>query len=137
MNPARKKRIILISLMVAGVGIAVGFALNAFNQNLMFFYSPSEVLAGEAPKDHPFRIGGLVTTGSVERLPNGLTTRFDVTDNQGTVTVVYTGILPDLFREGQGIVAHGRLNDTGCQPVQVPARKVVKFKGGKGLRTPA
>ncbi len=113
MNPARKKRIILISLMVAGVGIAVGFALNAFNQNLMFFYSPSEVLAGEAPKDHPFRIGGLVTTGSVERLPNGLTTRFDVTDNQGTVTVVYTGILPDLFREGQGIVAHGKLSDTG------------------------
>ena len=113
MNPARKKRIFLIGLMVTGIGIAVGFALNAFNQNLMFFYSPSEVLAGEAPKDHPFRIGGLVTTGSVERLPNGLTTRFDVTDNQGTVTVVYTGILPDLFREGQGIVAHGKLNDTG------------------------
>ena len=114
MNPVRKKRIILIGLMVAGVGIAVGFALNAFNQNLMFFYSPTEVLAGEAPKDHPFRLGGLVTAGSVERLPNGLTTRFDVTDNEQTVTVVYTGILPDLFREGQGIVAHGKLDDSGA-----------------------
>jgi len=114
MNPVRKKRIILIGLMVAGVGIAVGFALNAFNQNLMFFYSPTEVLAGDAPKDHPFRLGGLVTAGSVERLPNGLTTRFDVTDNEQTVTVVYTGILPDLFREGQGIVAHGKLDDSGA-----------------------
>ena len=114
MNPVRKKRIILIGLMVAGVGIAVGFALNAFNQNLMFFYSPTEVLAGDAPKDHTFRLGGLVTAGSVERLPNGLTTRFDVTDNQETVTVVYTGILPDLFREGQGIVAHGKLDDSGA-----------------------
>jgi len=113
MHPVRKKRLILISLMVTGVGIAVGFALNAFNQNLMFFYAPSEVMAGEAPVDHPFRLGGLVTVGSVKRLPNGLTTRFDVTDNVKTVTIEYTGILPDLFREGQGIVAHGRLNAGG------------------------
>ena len=111
MHPVRKKRLILIGLMVAGVGIAVGFALNAFNQNLMFFYSPSEVIAGDAPRDHTFRLGGLVTVGSVQRLPNGLTTRFDVTDNVKTVTIEYTGILPDLFREGQGIVAHGRLNE--------------------------
>ncbi|MFQ5642582.1 MAG: cytochrome c maturation protein CcmE [Thiogranum sp.] len=110
MNPVRKKRLILIGLMVTGVGIAVGFALNAFNQNLMFFYSPSEVIAGEAPADHPFRLGGLVTAGSVQRQSDGLTTRFDVTDNEKTVTVQYTGILPDLFREGQGIVAHGRLD---------------------------
>ncbi|VAW81131.1 Cytochrome c-type biogenesis protein CcmE, heme chaperone [hydrothermal vent metagenome] len=113
MNPARKKRLLLIGLMVAGVGIAVGFALNAFNQNLMFFYAPSEVIAGEAPKDHPFRLGGLVTVGSVQRQGDGLTTRFDVTDNIKTVSIEYTGILPDLFREGQGIVAHGRLNDGG------------------------
>ncbi len=113
MHPVRKKRLILIGLMVTGVGIAVGFALNAFNQNLMFFYAPSEVMAGEAPVDHPFRLGGLVTVGSVKRLPNGLTTRFDVTDNVKTVTIEYTGILPDLFREGQGIVAHGRLNAGG------------------------
>ncbi len=113
MNPARKKRLMLIGLMVAGVGIAVGFALNAFNQNLMFFYAPSEVVAGEAPKDHPFRLGGLVTVGSVQRQGDGLTTRFSVTDNAETVSIEYTGILPDLFREGQGIVAHGRLNDGG------------------------
>ncbi len=113
MNPVRRKRLILIGLMVAGVAVAVGFALNAFNQNLMFFYSPSEVAAGKAPLDHPFRLGGLVTTGSVQRLPNGLTTRFEVTDNSKTVTIEYTGILPDLFREGQGIVAHGKLNENG------------------------
>jgi len=113
MNPARRKRLILIGLMVAGVSVAVGFALKAFNQNLMFFYAPSEVLAGDAPVNHPFRLGGLVTTGSVKRLPNGLTTRFDVTDNAKTVSVEYTGILPDLFREGQGIVAHGTLNANG------------------------
>jgi cytochrome c-type biogenesis protein CcmE len=99
--------------MVTGVAVAVGFALNAFNQNLMFFYAPSEVIAGDAPVDHPFRLGGLVTTGSVKRLPNGLTTQFDVSDNKKTVTIEYTGILPDLFREGQGIVAHGKLNADG------------------------
>ena len=113
MNPARRKRLILIGLMVAGVAVAVGFALNAFNQNLMFFYSPSEVAQGKAPPDHAFRLGGLVTNGSVKRLPNGLTTRFEVTDNTRTVTIEYTGILPDLFREGQGIVAHGKLNADG------------------------
>ena len=113
MHPVRKKRLILIGLMVTGVSIAVGFALNAFNQNLMFFYAPSEVIAGDAPADHPFRLGGLVTTGSVQRQADGLTTRFDVTDNIETVTIQYTGILPDLFREGQGIVAHGRLNEGG------------------------
>ncbi len=113
MNPVRKKRMILIGMMVAGVAVAVGFALNAFNQNLMFFYPPSEVLAGAAPKDHPFRIGGLVSNGSVKRIGDGLTVRFDVTDQVKSVAVEYTGILPDLFREGQGIVAHGKLRDDG------------------------
>jgi cytochrome c-type biogenesis protein CcmE len=103
----------LILLTVAGVGVAAALALNAFNQNLMFFYSPSEVNAGKAPPEHPFRLGGLVTDGSVKRLPNGLTVRFDVTDLQKTVSIEYTGILPDLFREGQGIVAHGRMRDDG------------------------
>jgi cytochrome c-type biogenesis protein CcmE len=110
---ARKKRLYLILLTVAGVGVAAALALNAFNQNLMFFYSPSEVNAGKAPPEHPFRLGGLVTDGSVKRLPNGLTVRFDVTDLQKTVSIEYTGILPDLFREGQGIVAHGRMRDDG------------------------
>ena len=113
MKAARKKRLYLGLLMVAGIGIAVGFALNAFNQNLMYFYSPSEVLAGDAPKNRMFRIGGLVTDGSVHRLANDLTINFDVTDQSKTVTVEYTGILPDLFREGQGIIAHGKLRDDG------------------------
>jgi len=110
MTPKRKKRLLLIALMVAGVGIAAGFALKAFNENLMFFYTPSAIVAGEAPVGHPIRAGGLVTTGSVQRQPDGLTVRFDITDNAETVTIQYTGILPDLFREGQGIVALGELN---------------------------
>ena len=110
MTPKRKKRLLLIALMVAGVGIAAGFALKAFNENLMFFYTPSAIVAGEAPVGHPIRAGGLVTTGSVKRQADGLTVRFDITDNAETVTIQYTGILPDLFREGQGIVALGELD---------------------------
>jgi cytochrome c-type biogenesis protein CcmE len=113
MRAARKKRLYLVALMVIGVGIAVAFALNAFNQNLMFFYSPTEVIGGEAPQDHTFRLGGLVSEGSVQRQADGLTVQFDVTDTLKNVKIQYTGILPDLFREGQGIVAHGRLRDDG------------------------
>ena len=113
MRAARKKRLYLVALMVIGVGIAVAFALNAFNQNLMFFYSPTEVIGGKAPQDHTFRLGGLVSEGSVQRQADGLTVQFDVTDTLKNVKIQYTGILPDLFREGQGIVAHGRLRDDG------------------------
>jgi len=113
MRAARKKRLYLVVLVVMGVGIAVALALNAFNQNLMYFYSPSEVMAGEAPPAHPFRLGGLVTDGSLKRMQNGLTVRFDVTDLKKKVSIEYTGILPDLFREGQGIVAHGQLRGDG------------------------
>ena len=111
MTPKRRKRLLLILLMISGVAVAAGFALKAFNENLMFFYTPSDVVAGEAPVNHLIRVGGLVTNGSVQRQSDGLTVKFDVTDNAETITVQYTGILPDLFREGQGIVAHGRLND--------------------------
>ncbi len=111
MTPKRKKRMTLIGLMLVGVAIAAGFALQAFNENLMFFYTPSEVAAGEAPAGRMIRVGGLVTDGSVKRQSDGLTVQFDVTDNDKTITVQYTGILPDLFREGQGIVAHGRLQE--------------------------
>jgi len=111
MTPKRKKRMMLIGLMLAGVAIAAGFALKAFNENLMFFYTPSDVIAGEAPTGRMIRVGGLVTTGSVQRQSDGLTVNFDITDNDKTMTVQYTGILPDLFREGQGIVAHGRLQE--------------------------
>ena len=109
MTPKRRKRIILILLMIAGIAVAAGFALKAFNENLMFFYTPSDVAADEAPFNHPIRVGGLVTTGSVQRQEDGLTVHFDITDNAETITVQYTGILPDLFREGQGIVALGEL----------------------------
>ena len=111
MTPKRRQRMLLIAGMVIGVGIAAGFALKAFNENVMFFYSPTEVVAGKAPAGHMIRVGGLVTTGSVQRQTDGLTVQFDLTDNEDTITVQYTGILPDLFREGQGIVAHGRLQE--------------------------
>lgn len=113
MKPVRKQRLYLIVLMVAGIAIAVGFALKAFNENLMFFFSPSEVIAGEAPRNNAFRLGGMVVDGSVQRPGENLLVRFDLTDFQKTVTVEYVGILPDLFREGQGIVSRGRLNREG------------------------
>jgi cytochrome c-type biogenesis protein CcmE len=109
MTPKRRQRLLLIAAMVIGVGIGVGFTLKALNQNLMYFYTPSKVVAGEAPAGHQIRVGGLVTRGSVKRQADGLTVQFDITDNAETIQVQYTGILPDLFREGQGIVAHGKL----------------------------
>ncbi len=111
MTPKRKKRLILIGMMVAGVGIAIAVALKAFNENLMFFYTPSAVAGGEAPAGHLIRVGGLVTKGSLKRQQDGLTVVFDITDFAETIKVQYTGILPDLFREGQGIVARGRLQE--------------------------
>ncbi len=113
MTPTRKKRLILIVAMVVGVGIATALAVTAFNDNLMFYFSPSEVAEGKAPVDHPFRVGGLVTNGSVKRQSDGLTVEFTLTDTRATIPVRYTGILPDLFREGQGIIARGRLNEAG------------------------
>jgi cytochrome c-type biogenesis protein CcmE len=113
MTPARKKRLSLIILMVAGIALGVGFALKALNENIMFFFSPTDITAGKAPVDKDFRIGGLVVDGSVNRPGEGLTVEFDLTDNEAVVRVKYTGILPDLFREGQGIVANGRLNGHG------------------------
>lgn len=113
MNPKRKKRLTMIALLVAGVGVAVGFALKAFNENLMFFFSPKEVVAGEAPANAPFRLGGMVIKGSIERPGDGLVVQFGLTDYAQSVTVQYEGILPDLFREGQGIIAMGKLNDQG------------------------
>ena len=113
MTPARKKRLALILLMVAGVATGVGFALKSLDQNIMFFFTPTEVVAGEAPTDKLFRMGGMVVAGSVQRPGDGLTVRFDLTDNEQVVTVKFAGILPDLFREGQGIIANGRLDGSG------------------------
>ncbi len=113
MTPARKKRLSLIALMIVGIALGVGFALKALNENIMFFFSPTDIAAGKAPVGKDFRIGGLVVDGSVNRPGEGLTVEFDLTDNESVVRVKYTGILPDLFREGQGIVANGRLNGHG------------------------
>jgi cytochrome c-type biogenesis protein CcmE len=93
--------------IVFGVSIASVLGLTAFEENLLYFYSPTQVKNGNAPQAHTFRVGGLVVDGSVRRAPDSLTVQFDVTDNEEVMTVEYTGILPDLFREGQGIVAMG------------------------------
>ncbi len=109
----RSRRKVLILAVVFGVAIATVLGLTAFEENLLYFYSPTQVKAGEAPQTHSFRVGGLVLDGSVKRAPDSLTVQFDVTDNQESMTIEYTGILPDLFREGQGIVAMGSFNAGG------------------------
>jgi cytochrome c-type biogenesis protein CcmE len=113
MKPIRRARLSLILLMVAGVSVAAWFGLRSFNENLMFFYATSDVIAGKAPKDHLFRLGGMVVKGSVQRPGEGLTVKFILTDMAKEVPVEYTGILPDLFREGQGIIANGKLTENG------------------------
>jgi cytochrome c-type biogenesis protein CcmE len=109
----RQKRMATVAAIIAGVGIATAFALQAFQQNLLYYYSPSQILAGEAPDSRSFRVGGLVQDGSVQRAPGSLEVRFTLTDFSNTVGVSYTGVLPDLFREGQGIIARGKLKDDG------------------------
>jgi cytochrome c-type biogenesis protein CcmE len=110
MNPVRRKRLILISIMVAGVATAVGFALYAFNQNMMFYYSPTEVMAGKAPAHAEIRLGGVVVKGSFKRVPDSIRSTFVLSDGGKSVNVQYDGILPDLFREGQVILAKGALD---------------------------
>ena len=110
---ARHKKLALIVLVLAILGTAVALVLNAFNSNLVFFFSPTQVATGEAPINRAFRIGGLVKEGSIKREADGLTTRFVVTDTARTIPVSYTGILPDLFKEGKGVVAEGRLGADG------------------------
>ena len=109
----RRKRMAIVALVVIGVGIAVALILNAFNQNLMYFYSPAEVARGAAPHSRPFRLGGMVVKGSVVRDAQDLSVRFAVTDFAQQRSIRYRGILPDLFREGQGIVAIGQLDEQG------------------------
>ncbi len=109
----RSRRKVLIIAIVFGVAVAAVLGLTAFEENLLYFYSPTQVKEGEAPQTHSFRVGGLVVDGSVKRAPDSLMVQFDVTDNTEVMTVEYTGILPDLFREGQGIVAMGNLQADG------------------------
>jgi len=109
MRAHRKRRLSLVLALVIGVGAAVALILAALNENINHFYDPTQVVAGEAPDDHTFRIGGMVVDGSVKREDGSLKIKFDLTDYKEQVTVAYEGILPDLFREGQGIVAIGKL----------------------------
>jgi len=107
----RHKRITLIVGGLASLGVAAYFVLNALNSNIALFYTPTQIAAGEAPKDRAFRIGGLVKTGTVQR--NEMTIRFVVTDTAKEIPVAFTGILPDLFKEGKGVVAQGKLAPDG------------------------
>jgi cytochrome c-type biogenesis protein CcmE len=109
----RRKRLLAVVAILAGVGAATLLAMLAFEDNLLYFYNPSQVLAGDAPDGRPFRIGGMVTKGSLERTAGTLKIRFLVTDYRHSIPVQYEGLLPDLFREGQGVIAHGRMSPSG------------------------
>jgi len=110
---ARHKRLVFVAAAVVAVGIAAVLVLNALQSNIAYFFSPTQVIGNEAPVDRAFRIGGLVEEGSVQRRDDGLTVQFVVTDTAKSVKVSYTGILPDLFNEGQGVVAKGKLGEDG------------------------
>ena len=109
----RHKRLAAIAFGIAALGIAAALVLSAFQQNLVFFFTPTQVAANEAPQGRTFRIGGLVEPGSVKRQPDGVTVQFVVTDTAKTIPVTYRGVLPDLFREGKGVVTQGRLGADG------------------------
>lgn len=118
----RHKRMIIIIAGMAVLGIALTLIFKAFNSNMVFFFSPSDVQANQAPADRVFRLGGLVEMGSLQREDDGLTVHFKVTDNANTIPVIYTGILPDLFREGQGVVAQGKLESGVFKASEVLAK---------------
>ncbi|GGM02816.1 cytochrome c maturation protein CcmE [Pseudomonas asuensis] len=113
MNAVRKKRLFIILAILAGVGVAVALALSALQQNINLFYTPSQIVSGEAPVGTRIRAGGMVERGSLKRSADSLDVRFIVGDGIQRIPIEYHGILPDLFREGQGIVALGKLNASG------------------------
>ena len=106
---ARQKRMLMVVGILAGVGLAAWLGTQAFKSNIMLFFDPTQIAAGEAPADKRFRLGGMVEKGSLQKTPGTLDIQFLVTDFKHTVSVKYSGLLPDLFREGQGVVAHGRM----------------------------
>lgn len=123
MNPVRKKKMIKLGLMLLVVAVVCALVLYALRQNISLFYTPTQIAMGQAPIKKTIRIGGMVEQGSIKRTPKSLKVQFDITDYDKTVTVIYTGILPDLFREGQGIVAEGQAIDThNFQASQVLAK---------------
>ena len=109
MNPKRKQRLLIILGLVSGLGIAVGLVMFALSQNINLFFTPTQIAKGEAPSAQMIRVGGMVADGTVDRDPQSLKVAFDVTDFDYNVRVTYEGILPDLFREGQGVVVQGRI----------------------------
>jgi cytochrome c-type biogenesis protein CcmE len=109
----RRKRLLAVLAIVAGVGAATALAMRAFDDNLLYFYNPTQVLAGDAPEGRTFRVGGMVTEGSLKRTEGTLAVQFVVTDYKHSIPVHYEGLLPDLFREGQGVIAHGHLTPSG------------------------
>lgn len=109
----RQQRMLAVGLTILGIAIAAGLTLRAFDDNMMFFIEISDVVAGEYPENRNFRIGGLVVEGSTQREQGSLEVAFEVTDMACKLEVRYTGVLPDLFRDGQGVVAHGRMGDNG------------------------
>lgn len=111
MHPQRKQKLFIILFMLGGIALAVTLMLVALKENINLFYTPQQIAAGEAPVNRTIRAGGMVVEGSVSRAEDGLTVRFEVTDGKDIVAIEYEGILPDLFREGQGIVALGQLNE--------------------------
>ena len=109
----RHRRMALIAVVLGGVVVSAALAMRAFEQNLLYFFSPTQIATGEAPVERTFRLGGMVLDGSVEREPGSLTVSFVVTDYAHSIPVRYTGVLPDLFQEGQGVVARGRVEGDG------------------------
>ena len=113
MKALRRQRLVFVFVVIAGVSAAAALAFFAMGENMLYFFSPTQVKAGEVPANRQIRVGGLVVEGSIRRDEGSLTVEFDLTDNLQVITVHFDGILPDLFREGQGIVAIGQLNSTG------------------------
>ena len=135
----RRKRLLAVGGILLGIGTATAVALKAFDNNLLYFYDPSQVAAGQAPADKTFRVGGMVTKGSVQRTPGSLEVQFVLTDFAHSVTVSYDKLLPDLFREGQGVIAHGHLRDGVFVADEVLAKHDEKYmppEVAKSLKPP-